>query len=154
MKTVEFDSCLVVVNYEQGWTLTVYEDGETLRSQSFSDETAAEFGYKQPDGKRLSCDHDLLHHWLGKRLGGGSVNHWILAHEGDADTSRSMREREERLVTGVMMLMRADRVPEGNSWTDNPNEASYYMDFAREILGPQWGKVADEAREFLNGLYG
>lgn len=154
MKVIEFDSCLVVVNYDQGWCLTVYEDGRTLTSQSFDDETAAEFGYQPPDGARLSCDHDLLHHWLGKRLGSGSLNHWVIAHNGDDDTSRRFRQREERLVTGVMMLMRIDRVPERNSWTDNPNESAYYVEFAREVLGNQAEVIASEGKAFLDALFG
>lgn len=140
----------MVVNYDQGWTLTVYEDGETLKSQSFGDSTAAEFGYQPPEGKRLSCDHDLLHHWLGRRLGSGSLNHWIMAHDGDSATSRELREREERLVTGVMMLMREDNVPARNSWTEVPNESAYYTDFAREILGCQAVAIVSGAKAFLD----
>lgn len=153
MKVVNFQSCLAVVNYREGWVITVYEDGSTVKSQSFGDEVANEFGYEPPDGKQLSCDHDLLHHWLGERTGGGSLNHWILAHDGDKDSSRKCREREERLVTGVMMLMRRERVPHVTSWTTVPNESRYYMAFAVEILGTETVNIAQEAAEFLNGTY-
>jgi hypothetical protein len=149
VKVVTFTSCLAVVNYQEGWVVTVYEDGTTVRSQSFDDEVAAEFGYNPPDGKRLSCDHDLLHLWLGERLGGGSLNHWILAHDGDKDISRKCREREERLVTGVMMLMRAERVPQETSWTTVPNESRHYMAFAAELLGSEVMNIAQEGAEFL-----
>jgi hypothetical protein len=153
VKIVRFASCLAVVNYQEGWVTTVYEDGTTVKSQSFGDEVAREFGYEMADGRRLSCDHDLLHHWLGERLGGGSLNHWILAHDGDKDSSRKCREREERLVTGIMMLMRIERVPAVNSWTDNPNEAAYYTSFAIELTGVQAMSVALQGKEFLDRVY-
>lgn len=153
MRVLEFESCLVIVSYDQGWTLTVYEDGKTLKSQSFGDTTAQEFGYEAAEGRRLSCDHDLLHHWLGARLGSGSINHWIVAHNGDEATSEAIRAREERLVTGVMMLMRLDKVPERNSWTEVPNESVYYTGFAQEVLGSEVGMIANEAKKFLAGIF-
>lgn len=138
MRVLEFESCLVIVNYDQGWTLTVYEDGKTLKSQSFGDTTAQEFGYEPTGGKRLSCDHDLLHHWLGARLGSGSINHWIVAHNGDEATSEAIRAREERLVTGVMMLMRPDKVPER---------------VCARSLRFEAGMIANEAKKFLAGIF-
>jgi hypothetical protein len=141
------------VNYQEGWVITVYEDGSTVKSQSFGDDVAKEFGYDPADGKRLSCDHDLLHHWLGERTGGGSLNHWILAHEGDKDSSRKCREREERLVTGITMLMRIERVPERTTWTTVPNEVGYYTELAVETFGAETGNVARKGMEFLNSVY-
>lgn len=150
MKVVNFQSCLAVVNYREGWVITVYEDGATIKSQKFGDEVAHEFGYDPPNGKQLSCDHDLLHHWLGERTGGGSLNHWIVAHEGDKDSSRKCREREERLVTGVMMLMRIERVPALTSWTQVANDTKHYTEFVVEAFGAETGNVARAAMEFLN----
>lgn len=153
MKLVRFASCILIVNYRQGWALTVYEDGTQIKSQSFSDLTASEFGYEPPDGKRLSCDHDLLHHWLGERLGSGSLNHWIVSHDGDKDTSRELREREERLVAGIMMLMNINKVPAINSWIDVPNQSSYYTDFAVKMLGSEAHRIAAEGKSYLNNVY-
>lgn len=153
VKVVKFQSCLAVVNHREGWVLTVYEDGNTVRSQSFGNDVAAEFGYEPADGKRLSCDHDLLHHWLGERTGGGGLNHWILAHDGDRDSSRKCREREERLVTGLMMLMRSERVPEFTSWTSVPNQTKYYTGFALETFGGETLSLAQEGAQFLEHVY-